>query len=204
MCLKVKFLSHHNHPINKNLNKIHLSTKSPERNQTEWLIPTQILAFVWPIFFMLLSYKGNTSEARPPKKCLSLPKTYYLVFLLSVCLFAPQNNRLRKYAFELKMNDLTYFVLAAETESDMDEWIHTLNRILQISPEGPPQGRRSTELADLGLGENARAPPLPFLCKMWPVCLVHLMNQLTVVAVKASSSVPELQKSTPKCLTFPE
>ena len=110
---------------------------------------------------MLLSYKGNTSEARPPKKCLSLPKTYYLVFLLSVCLFAPQNNRLRKYAFELKMNDLTYFVLAAETESDMDEWIHTLNRILQISPEGPPQGRRSTELADLGLGENARAPP-PF------------------------------------------
>ncbi|XP_053563795.1 dedicator of cytokinesis protein 9 isoform X2 [Bombina bombina] len=67
---------------------------------------------------------------------------------LDSCMGVVQNNRVRRFAFELKMQDKSSYLLAADSEAEMDDWISTLNKILQLNFEAAMQEKRNGESHD--------------------------------------------------------
>ncbi|XP_075056037.1 dedicator of cytokinesis protein 9 isoform X4 [Mixophyes fleayi] len=64
---------------------------------------------------------------------------------LDSCMGVVQNNRVRRFAFELKMQDKSSFLLAADSDMEMEDWISTLNKILQLNFEAAIQEKRNGE-----------------------------------------------------------
>uniref|UniRef100_A0A672RFD9 Dedicator of cytokinesis 9 n=1 Tax=Sinocyclocheilus grahami TaxID=75366 RepID=A0A672RFD9_SINGR len=73
---------------------------------------------------------------------------------LDSCMGVVQNNRVRRFAFELKMQDKSGYVLAADSESEMDDWINTLNKILNSSFELAMQDKRNGDSHDVNDTES--------------------------------------------------
>ncbi|XP_030604322.1 dedicator of cytokinesis protein 9-like isoform X2 [Archocentrus centrarchus] len=67
---------------------------------------------------------------------------------LDSCMGVVQNSKVRRFAFELKMQDKSTFLLAGDSEAEIEEWITTLNKILHSSFEQAMQEKRNGDLHD--------------------------------------------------------
>ncbi|KPP63761.1 hypothetical protein Z043_117951, partial [Scleropages formosus] len=79
---------------------------------------------------------------------------------LDSCMGVVQNNKVRRFAFELKMQDKSMYLLAADSESEMEDWIGTLNKILHSSFELAMQEKRNGDVHDddeLGKADSSSA-----------------------------------------------
>ncbi|XP_075905426.1 dedicator of cytokinesis protein 9 isoform X2 [Nelusetta ayraudi] len=67
---------------------------------------------------------------------------------LDSCMGVVQNSKVRRFGFELKMQDKSTYLLAAEAEAEMEEWITILNKILHSCFEQAMQEKRNGDLHD--------------------------------------------------------
>uniref|UniRef100_A0A672NHS7 Dedicator of cytokinesis protein 9-like n=1 Tax=Sinocyclocheilus grahami TaxID=75366 RepID=A0A672NHS7_SINGR len=104
---------------------------------------------------------------------------------LDSCMGVIQNSKVRRFAFELKMQDKSTYLLAADGEGEMDDWINTLNKILHSSFELAMQERRNGELHD---GETQSA--------------VVISNWLPVFAFQSARDIESKMRSETRLKLF--
>lgn len=108
---------------------------------------------IWQTWSLHL-FNNKTSLFRFFCSCIIsyLPSLYNSSFLLSLIWSPPglrwQNNKVRRFAFELKMQDKSTYLLASDSEGEMEDWINTLNKILHSSFEIAMQEKRNGDIHD--------------------------------------------------------
>ncbi|XP_036403695.1 dedicator of cytokinesis protein 11 [Megalops cyprinoides] len=94
--------------------------------------------------YILNSYKDE-------KNCKETKGSIYL----DSCIDVVQCPKMRKNAFELKMQERYSHFLAADSEAEMEEWVATLRQALQSSTEGGQERRNGADPLDCALDEDA-------------------------------------------------
>uniref|UniRef100_A0A8C9TNE5 Dedicator of cytokinesis 11 n=1 Tax=Scleropages formosus TaxID=113540 RepID=A0A8C9TNE5_SCLFO len=97
--------------------------------------------------YILNSYKDE-------KNCKETKGSIYL----DSCIDVVQCPKIRRNCFELKMQDRYSHFLAADGETEMEDWVCTLKQALQSSTEGSQDRRNGGEPLDSALGTLARSP----------------------------------------------
>uniref|UniRef100_H2ZTS2 Dedicator of cytokinesis 11 n=1 Tax=Latimeria chalumnae TaxID=7897 RepID=H2ZTS2_LATCH len=76
---------------------------------------------------------------------------------LDSCIDTAQCPKMRRYAFELKMQEKYSHYLAAESEQEMEEWMTTLKKIIQTSAESSLLEKRNGDSVEIGLFEEVNS-----------------------------------------------